>query len=213
LRWRCCFRADESAKGGHALLIVGWPDAAWHLELVGDPGDATPAAPTEEDLLILYLVGEDLAGRLVNAGSTRVAARNPYWDRWGVTIADPDGYRLVLSSLSWPQQKPSPTASAAIEVCRQPACARGVGGGRARFYSPPDTPRDRLLVPARGAAACRPDRRPWSTPPAAARIADTLTQDSVIQHGQRRCADLADRHAAAVQLRLVFRTPLKGRFG
>jgi hypothetical protein len=31
-----------------------------------------------------------------------VAARNPYWDRWGVTIADPDGYRLVLSSLSWP---------------------------------------------------------------------------------------------------------------
>jgi hypothetical protein len=29
-------------------------------------------------------------------------ARNPYWDRWGITIADPDGYRLVLSTLSWP---------------------------------------------------------------------------------------------------------------
>ena len=46
-------RADSSAEGGHALLMVGWPDAAWHLELVGDPEDETPATPTEEDLLVL----------------------------------------------------------------------------------------------------------------------------------------------------------------
>jgi hypothetical protein len=52
-------RVDESADGGHALVMVG-------------------------------------------AGGARVAARNPYWDQWGVTIADPDGYRLVLSALSWP---------------------------------------------------------------------------------------------------------------
>ena len=85
--------------------MVGWAGAAWHLELVGDPEDATPAAPTEEDLLVLYLGGEvdeDLVRRLIAAGGTRVSARNPYWDRWGITIADPDGYRLVLSTLSWP---------------------------------------------------------------------------------------------------------------
>ena len=99
------FRADASAEGGHALLMVGWPDAVWHLELVSDPGDETPAAPTEEDLLVLYLDGEvdpDVVRRLVDAGGTRVPARNPYWDRGGVTIADPDGYRLVLTSRSWP---------------------------------------------------------------------------------------------------------------
>jgi len=99
------FRADASAEGGHALLMVGWPDAAWHLELVSDPGGETPAAPTEEDLLVLYLDGEvdpDVVRRLVDAGGTRVPARNPYWDRGGVTIADPDGYRLVLTSRSWP---------------------------------------------------------------------------------------------------------------
>ncbi len=99
------FRADDPAGGGHALLMVGWPGAAWHLELVGDPDDATPAAPTEEDLLVLYLDGaidDDVVSRLIDAGGTQVAARNPYWDRWGVTIADPDGYRLVLSSRSWP---------------------------------------------------------------------------------------------------------------
>jgi catechol 2,3-dioxygenase-like lactoylglutathione lyase family enzyme len=99
------FRTDESAEGDHALLMVGWPGAAWHLELVGDPSGETPAAPTEEDLLVLYVDGEvdeELVGRLTSTGGTRVAARNPYWDRWGITIADPDGYRLVLSTRSWP---------------------------------------------------------------------------------------------------------------
>jgi catechol 2,3-dioxygenase-like lactoylglutathione lyase family enzyme len=92
------FRADASAEGGHALLMVGWPDAAWHLELVSDPGGETPAAPTDEDLMVLYLSGEvdaGVVGRLV-------AARNSYWDHGGVTIVDPDGYRLVLTSRSWP---------------------------------------------------------------------------------------------------------------
>jgi catechol 2,3-dioxygenase-like lactoylglutathione lyase family enzyme len=99
------FRVDSSAEGGHALLMVGWPDAAWHLELVSDPGGETPPAPTEEDLLVLYLNGGVDAGvvrRLVDAGGTRVAARNTYWDEGGITVADPDGYRLVLTSRSWP---------------------------------------------------------------------------------------------------------------
>ncbi len=99
------YRAGGQAEGGHPLLMVGWPDAAWHLELVGDPGGETPAAPTEEDLLVLYLddpVDDAVVRRLTDAGGTRVTSRNPYWDRQGATIADPDGYRLVLSGLSWP---------------------------------------------------------------------------------------------------------------
>lgn len=99
------YRADRTAEGGHGLLMVGWPGAAWHLELVADPDGETPPAPTEEDLLVLYLdgpVGPDVVTRLVSAGGTVARARNPYWDRWGVTICDPDGYRLVLSSRSWP---------------------------------------------------------------------------------------------------------------
>src|SRR5262249_60335552 len=99
------FGADASAEGGHALLMLGWPDAAWLLELVGDPAAETPAAPTEEDLLVLYLDGEvdrDVVRRLIDAGGTRVPARNPYWDHGGVTIADPARYRLGLTSPSRP---------------------------------------------------------------------------------------------------------------
>jgi hypothetical protein len=65
--------------------------AAWHLELVGDPGGETPPAPTEEDLLVLYLgtpVPDALIERLAHAGGKVVPARNSYWDRWGVTIMD-----------------------------------------------------------------------------------------------------------------------------
>lgn len=97
-------RMGPEAEGGHALLMLGLPGAAWHLELVGDPTGETPPAPTDEDLLVLYLgspVEDEVVARLERAGGRRVRSRNPYWERWGVTIEDPDGYRLVLCSREW----------------------------------------------------------------------------------------------------------------
>jgi hypothetical protein len=87
--------------GPHVIVMLGWPQASWHIELVG--GSGAEPAPTEQDLLVLYLGGpvdEDLVRRLEANGGTRVS-QGEYWDRWGVTLADPDGYRLVLSSRSW----------------------------------------------------------------------------------------------------------------
>lgn len=97
-------RSGPESEGAHALLMLGWPGAAWHLELVDDPEGETPAPPTEEDLLVLYLDGPvdpEVVDQLVMVGGRRVRARNPYWDRWGVTVEDPDGYRLVFSSRHW----------------------------------------------------------------------------------------------------------------
>ena len=57
-----------------------------------------------DDLFVLYLgtaIDDAFVARLVAAGGTRVASHNPYWDEHGVTVADPDGYRLVLCSRSW----------------------------------------------------------------------------------------------------------------
>ncbi|MFE2287801.1 hypothetical protein ACFXDJ_27005 [Streptomyces sp. NPDC059443] len=39
---------------------------------------------------------EALVARLVEHGGTRTPAHNPYWDEYGVTVTDPDGYQLVL---------------------------------------------------------------------------------------------------------------------
>ena len=97
-------RIQPQAEDQHELVILGWPGAAWHLELVSDPEGHTPPAPSEEDLLVLYLgqpADDQLIARLAGAGGRLVPAGNPYWDRWGVTITDPDGYRLVLSHRSW----------------------------------------------------------------------------------------------------------------
>lgn len=98
-------RVAPEGDSDHALLMLGWPDAAWHLELVDDPDGETPPASTEEDLVVLYLGGpidHAVIDRLVAAGGERVPSRNPYWDSWGVTLQDPDGYRLVLSHRTWP---------------------------------------------------------------------------------------------------------------
>ena len=97
------YRAVAGGPGEHDLVMLGWPDAAWHLELLGGAGLTAEPAPSDEDLLVIYLGGpvdDTLVARLVAAGGTRVA-QGPYWDRWGVTIEDPDGYRLVLSHRSW----------------------------------------------------------------------------------------------------------------
>ncbi|HWS39383.1 MAG TPA: VOC family protein [Actinoplanes sp.] len=93
-------RIAAGGPGEHDLLIVGRRAANWHLELVA--AEVRPA-PTEQDLLVLYLGGpvdDALTQRLTGAGG-RVVSQGPYWDRWGVTVADPDGYRLVLSTRTW----------------------------------------------------------------------------------------------------------------
>ncbi|TWS19588.1 VOC family protein [Tsukamurella asaccharolytica] len=103
------WRADAGTEIGHALLMVGLPGAAWHLELVDDRAIANAHPPGPEDLLVLYLdspVPTDLVERIAAAGGTVVASRNPYWDRWGVTLRDPDGYLLVLCERDWPAASP-----------------------------------------------------------------------------------------------------------
>lgn len=94
----------EGAGEPNELLMLGWPSAHWHLELTHNPSAPTRPSPTAEDLLVLYLartVQESMVSRVERAGGRRVPAHNPYWDRWGVTIEDPDGYRLVLCERSW----------------------------------------------------------------------------------------------------------------
>ena len=86
-------------------LMLGYPQAPYHLEFTCQPSLSVPTAPTAENLLIFYLpeLGEWQAAvaRMEAAGYQAVAAYNPYWDQHGRTFEDPDGYRIVLQRTAW----------------------------------------------------------------------------------------------------------------
>ena len=86
-------------------LMVGHPQAAYHLEFTQQVGHVVPAAPTAENLLVFYLPEQEAwataVARLRAHGYAPVPAHNAYWDRQGLTFADPDGYRVVLQNAAW----------------------------------------------------------------------------------------------------------------
>jgi catechol 2,3-dioxygenase-like lactoylglutathione lyase family enzyme len=86
---------------GYSGLVFGLPTELVQLEFT-ERSDGLVPAPTNEDLLVLYLsdataVGEQVA-RLARHGFATVAPENPYWNTVvrGFTVADPEGFRLVL---------------------------------------------------------------------------------------------------------------------
>jgi hypothetical protein len=86
-------------------VMLGAPDAAYHLEFTRRPGHAAGVAPNKEQLLVFYLPDPDewkaAIGRMTAAGFHPVPSINPYWDRGGVTFEDPDGYGVVLYNGRW----------------------------------------------------------------------------------------------------------------
>ena len=97
-------RHDAEMGDEFSLLMLGLPGVAWHLELTHSASHSVQPAPTADDLLVLYLgqpVAVETLAHLQACGGVRVPALNPYWDEWGVTLRDPDGYRLVLCQREW----------------------------------------------------------------------------------------------------------------
>ena len=90
---------------GYSGVMLGLPGRAYHLEFTEHEDAQTDYPPPSADnLLVLYVpdgaaVGR-IAARLAALGYPAVAAENPYWDERGVTVADPDGWRVVLMNTS-----------------------------------------------------------------------------------------------------------------
>jgi catechol 2,3-dioxygenase-like lactoylglutathione lyase family enzyme len=97
------FRDHDGFDG----VMLGHPDAAYHLELTRRRGHAAGRCPTQDNLLVFYLPDAaewaSAVARLEAAGHRAVTAFNPYWDRRGRTFEDPDGYRVVLQNAAWPE--------------------------------------------------------------------------------------------------------------
>jgi GNAT superfamily N-acetyltransferase/catechol 2,3-dioxygenase-like lactoylglutathione lyase family enzyme len=86
------FRGHDGYDG----VFLAVPRTGAHLEFTAG-GAHGPPAPHPESLLVLYL-GDDSAVQVVVAhlGVHPVAPVNPYWAVHGITVEDPDGFRVVL---------------------------------------------------------------------------------------------------------------------
>jgi len=86
---------------GYDGVFLSIPGTGAHLELTAGGAEGAPV-PHAESLLVLYL-GDEGAVRSVVArlGTGPVVPANPYWADHGVTVADPDGFRVVLVPDRW----------------------------------------------------------------------------------------------------------------
>jgi catechol 2,3-dioxygenase-like lactoylglutathione lyase family enzyme len=81
---------------GYDGVFLAVPGTEAHLELTAGGRHGAPE-PHPESLLVLYL-GNDRAveATLARLGVDPVPPANPYWAEHGVTVEDPDGFRVVL---------------------------------------------------------------------------------------------------------------------
>jgi len=89
---------------GYDGVFLDLPGTGAHLELTAG-GDQGAPEPHPESLLVLYLGGEDVVAAAVErTRAAPIEPANPYWAANGVTIADPDGFRIVLVPHRWPER-------------------------------------------------------------------------------------------------------------
>jgi catechol 2,3-dioxygenase-like lactoylglutathione lyase family enzyme len=86
---------------GYDGVFLAVPGTGAHLEFTTG-GDLAAPEPHPETLLVLYLgSAERVAEAVARAGVAPVEPANPFWSRNGVTLADPDGFRVVLVPEMW----------------------------------------------------------------------------------------------------------------
>lgn len=91
---------DFWQHNGYDGVMYGLPDTNFHLEFTAHEVGSPCPAPTKDNLLVFYLPSWDVmnkvGSRLEEMGYPEVKAENPYWEDAGITIEDPDGWRIVL---------------------------------------------------------------------------------------------------------------------
>ncbi len=81
-------------------VFIGNKDTAWELEFTVSNREPNHHQD-EEDLLVFYPSSDEeynaIKGNIVNHGIEQLVPKSPYWKENGITIADPDGFRIVIA--------------------------------------------------------------------------------------------------------------------
>lgn len=88
---------------GFSGIMPGCPGESWHLEFTEHRDGSPCPAPTKDNLLVFYFENRGerdwIAQRLFNLGFLEVEPENPCWKMKGITIEDPDKWRVVLMEI------------------------------------------------------------------------------------------------------------------
>jgi hypothetical protein len=89
---------------GFSGIMLGLPNEAYHLEFTQHVNALPCPPPSKDNLLVFYLLNtiqrNQTAKRLFDRGHKEVEPENPYWKKHGITIEDPDRWRIVLMEIS-----------------------------------------------------------------------------------------------------------------
>ena len=87
---------------GYSGAFVGKPSHDWHLEFTQSD---TPSQHSfdEDDVLVFYPKTEieyiDIVRNIESNKIAKIKAKNPFWNENGITIEDPDGFKVIISPL------------------------------------------------------------------------------------------------------------------
>ena len=83
-------------------LFLGNSNFDWHLEFT-KTNEIISFNFNEDDLLIFYpectVEYENIIQNITKNNITFLNSKNPYWNKNGKMIEDPDGYKIVISNL------------------------------------------------------------------------------------------------------------------
>lgn len=94
--------ADHDGFDG---VMLGMPEAEYHIELTWCRSHPVIPTPTQEDLLVFYVPQpqewQERCSAMHRAGFLQVEPYNPYWKRSANTYSDRDGYLVVIAQATW----------------------------------------------------------------------------------------------------------------
>lgn len=83
-------------------IFIGKPNLNWHLEFTKS-NEIVHFAFGNEDYLVLYpeniLAYNSIIDKIHNNELELLDSKNPYWNKNGTIILDPDGFGIIISNL------------------------------------------------------------------------------------------------------------------
>jgi hypothetical protein len=89
------FENHDNYKG----VFLGLKNENWQLEFTSS--DEKPNhKPDEDDLIVFYTDTEDQFDKIISSlrkeNINPIKSKNPYWNSNGITVLDPDNFRVVI---------------------------------------------------------------------------------------------------------------------